>query len=100
MRPVLRLLLAIALTAAPVAGVMVAEGAAYAEDREIAVGTELQATSDVTLHKAEIAKGSKVNVTKVMRRGQRIDGVSVALADGHVVKMTLAQVRAFFRVLQ
>lgn len=96
-RSVGRLLLALSLTLAPAA--MITERPAFAEAREIAVGTELQATSDVTLHRAEIAKGSKVAVTRVLKRAGRVDGVSVALADGHVVKMTLAQVRAFFRVV-
>ena len=94
------LLVAIALTAVPAAGVVLTPAAACANEREIAVGTELQATSDVTLHKAEIAKGSRVSVTKVSKHDGRIDGVSVALADGHVVKMTLNQVQTFFRVVE
>ena len=92
-----RALLIVIALAAPAFG----ERAAMADDRhEIAVGTSLQATSNVTLHKAEIAKGSRVNVTKLIERGGRIDGVSVALADGHVVKITLSQVHTFFRVVQ
>jgi prepilin-type processing-associated H-X9-DG protein len=38
-------------------------------------------------------------VTKVTLHKGQIDAVNVALADGHVVKMTLAQVRSFFRVV-
>jgi prepilin-type processing-associated H-X9-DG protein len=85
--------------AAPAVGVVLAPAAAHAEERDLAVGTELMATSDVTLHKAEIAKGSRVSVTKVTLHKGQIDAVNVALADGHVVKMTLAQVRSFFRVV-
>ena len=40
---------------------------ALADEAPIAVGTELMATSDVTLHTAEIAKGSRVSVTKLSR---------------------------------
>lgn len=99
-----RLLLTVALTvvAAPVASAAVNEGVARADDggSEIAVGASLQATSDVTLHKAEIAKGSRVAVTKLLVRAGRLEGLSVALADGHVVKVTLAQLRSFFRVVR
>ena len=76
-----------------------AERVAVAEERSIEVGTELQATTDVTLHRAEIAKGSRVSVTKVLVHGGRVDGLSVALADGHVVKVTLEQVHSYFRVV-
>lgn len=94
LRPACVLLL-VALAAVPAIG----EGVARAEDRALEVGTELQATSNVTLHKAEIAKGSRVSVTRLLMRGGHIEGVSVALADGHVVKVTLAQVRTYFRVV-
>jgi hypothetical protein len=83
----------------PVSGGMLGYGEARADERPIDVGTELMATSDVTLHKAQISKGSRVNVTKLSRNGEHVDAVSVALADGHVVKMTLAQVHTFFRVV-
>ncbi len=72
---------------------------ALAEDAPIDVGTELMATTDVTLHQAEIAKGSRVSVTKVSRSGGGVDAVNVALADGHVVKVTMVQVHTFFRVV-
>lgn len=98
--PRLLLTVALAALAAPAASTVIGEGVACADDRhEIAVGTALQATSDVTLHRAEIAKGSRVNVTKLLIRAGRLDGVSVALADGHVVKVTLAQLHSFFRVV-
>ena len=73
---------------------------ARADERPIDVGTELMATTDVTLHAAEIAKGSRVSVTKLSRNGGQVDTVSVALADGHVVKVTMAQVHTFFRVVE
>jgi prepilin-type processing-associated H-X9-DG protein len=99
---VTRLALAVllALAAVPAAGAVGAGSVALAnEERPIAVGTELMATADVTLHKAEIAKGSKVSVTKLNRTGEKIDAVNVALADGHVVKVTMAQVHTYFRVV-
>jgi hypothetical protein len=101
-----RLALAAALTLAVPAAVGVTlvcgERAAFADEErsDIAVGTELEATSDVTLHQAEIAKGSKVSVTKVLGKSGQIDGLSVALADGHVVKVTMTQVHSYFRVIR
>lgn len=89
----------LALATVPAAGVLVGRPAMAAEDPAITVGTELMATSDVTLHKAEIAKGSKVSVTKVSKSGGQVDAVNVALADGHVVKVTIAQVHTYFRVV-
>jgi prepilin-type processing-associated H-X9-DG protein len=77
-----------------------AVGVALADERPIGVGTELMATSDVTLHQAEIAKGSRVSVTKLSESGGRVESVNVALADGHVVKVTIAQVHTFFRVVE
>jgi hypothetical protein len=94
-----RLVLALALAATPVAVVAVAEeGVAVAGERPIEVGTELEATTDVTLHQADIAKGSRVSVTKLLVKGGQLDGLSVALADGHVVKVTMSQVHTYFRV--
>ena len=61
-----------------------------------------KAVADVqqsALHRAEIAKGSRVSVTKLARNAGRLEGLSVALADGHVVKVTMAQVHTFFRVV-
>jgi prepilin-type processing-associated H-X9-DG protein len=87
--------------AAAIALVLLAAGGneARAEDDAISIGTELMATADVTLHKAEIARGSKVSVTKLNLREGKVDSVNVALADGHVVKMPLAAVRSYFRVV-
>lgn len=96
--PRLALTVLLAVAAVPAAGVLAPATVAAAET-PITVGTELVATADVTLHKAEIAKGSRVSVTKVNRTGERLDGVNVALADGHVVKMPLAAVRSYFRVV-
>jgi hypothetical protein len=93
-----RLLLAVALAAVPAGAVVAEESVACADERPIEVGTELQATTDVTLHQAEIAKGSRVSVTKLLVNGGRLDGLSVALADGHVVKVTMSQVHTYFRV--
>jgi hypothetical protein len=91
---------ALAVAVSPAAFAVPAERAAFAgEDREIAVGTELMAVADVTLHKAEIAKGSRVSVTKVELRDGKLDGVSVALADGHVVKLPMATVHTYFQVV-
>lgn len=98
--PRLLLTVALAICAAPMTSVALGKSVALADDEaELAIGTELQATSDVTLHQAEISKGSRVNVTKLLVRAGRVDGVSVALADGHIVKMTLGQVHTFFRVV-
>jgi hypothetical protein len=89
----------LAVAAVPAADVLGGGGEARAEERSLDVGTELMATSDVTLHQAEIAKGSRVSVTKLGRSGGQVESVSVALADGHVVKMTMTQVHTFFRVV-
>jgi len=95
-----RLALALFLTAVAVSAVNLASPArALADERPLEVGTELMATSDVTLHKAEIAKGSRVSVTQLSQRAGHVESVSVELADGHVVKVPIAQVRTFFRVV-
>lgn len=91
---------ALAAAASPAALALTAERPALAEEeRDIAVGTELMAVSDVTLHKAEILKGSRVSVTKVELRDGKLDGVSVALADGHVVKLPMTTVHTYFQVV-
>jgi hypothetical protein len=90
---------ALAAVVSPAMLAVPAERAALAdEERTIAVGTELVAVSDVTLHKAEISKGSRVSVTKVELRDGKLDGVSVALADGHVVKLPMTTVHTYFQV--
>jgi hypothetical protein len=93
------ILAAFAALAVPAVEAGIGQRAALADEREIAVGTELQALADVTLHRAEIAKGSRVSVTQVVRRDGRVDAVRVALADGHVVKVPVALVHASFRVV-
>lgn len=96
LRLVLTLLLAIA---APAVATTSAESSAWADEGpEIDVGTALEATADVTLHKATVAKGSRVSVTKLLVRSGRLEGVSAALADGHVVKISMAQLHTSFRV--
>jgi prepilin-type processing-associated H-X9-DG protein len=101
-RQPLRLALALSLAVAAVTFSPIPGGGsvAFAEEHPIGVGTELMATSDVTLHQAEIAKGSRVSVTKLSESGGRVESVNVALADGHVVKVTIAQVHTFFRVVE
>ncbi|MFO0762942.1 MAG: hypothetical protein U0359_41280, partial [Byssovorax sp.] len=64
-------LLALIALAAPlpsIAEATLVESPAFAEEENdaIAVGTALVATADVTLHKADIAKGSRVSVTKLL----------------------------------
>ncbi len=71
-----------------------------AEEHDLMVGTELVATADIALHKADIAKGSRVSVTKLLLSHGHLDGVDVALADGHVVKVTLGTVRTYFEIAQ
>jgi hypothetical protein len=91
----------LAVMAAPVLDATLGDNAALAaEENDLVVGTELVATADVALHKAEIAKGSRVSVTKLLLSRGRLDGVDVALADGHVVKVTLGAVRSYFQIAQ
>lgn len=65
---------------------------------DLAVGVELEALQDVAIHRAELTKGSRVSVTKRNLRDGRLESVSVALADGHVLKMPIGAVRTYFRV--
>jgi prepilin-type processing-associated H-X9-DG protein len=98
-----RLLLAalLATVAAPAMDAALGYNAALAaEEHDLVVGTELVATADVALHKADIAKGSHVSVTKLLLSRGQLDGVNVALADGHVVKVTLGTVRTYFQIAQ
>jgi hypothetical protein len=91
----------LALLAAPVLDATLGNNPALAaEENDLVVGAELVATADVALHKAEIAKGSHVSVTKLLLNGGRLDGVDVALADGHVVKVTMGAVRTYFQLAQ
>lgn len=96
-----RVILAVLLAtlATPVLDATLGDNAALAADEnDLVVGTELVATADIALHKAEIAKGSHVSVTKLLLSRGQLDGVDVALADGHVVKVTLGTVRTYFQV--
>jgi hypothetical protein len=101
--PLPRVLLAVVLATVAVPALDATLGynaALAAEEHDLMVGTELVATADIALHKADIAKGSRVSVTKLLLRRGRLDGVDVALADGHVVKMTLGTVRTYFQIAQ
>ena len=96
-----RFLLAVVLAtlAVPAADALLGRNAAFAaEENDLVVGAELVATADVALHKADIAKGSHVSVTKLLLSRGHLDGVDVALADGHVVKVTLGTVRTYFQI--
>jgi len=93
-------LIALAVPASLTVEAALGSAVAFADEAEIAVGTELVALADVSLHKAEIAKGSRVSVTKLVIRQGHVDGVDVALADGHVVKVTMSTVRSYFRVAE
>lgn len=76
------------------------EALADARSDEIDVGTELQAMEDIQLSRAEIAKGSKVSVTKILVRQGDLSSVDLALADGQVVKkVAIGTIRTYFRVL-
>lgn len=68
-------------------------------DEGLDVGTRLVALDSVTVSQAEIAKGTTVNVTKLLRRQGRLAGVDVELADGHVARVPIATVRSSFRVI-
>lgn len=89
-----------AFGAAAVEPLVVAHHASAADD-EIAVGTELEATDVVQIGRAEIAKGSKVSVTKLEGRQGDPSTVDLALADGQVVKKVgMGTIRSYFRVIQ
>jgi hypothetical protein len=66
---------------------------------EITVGAQLEALSDVTVGRAELIKGSKVNVVKVLLRQGRLTSVDVELADGQVARAPATTVRTHFRVI-
>ena len=84
---------------ASVAALLPAAADARSPD-ELAVGTELLAVADVALHRAAIAKGSKVAITKVAVDRGDVANVDLELADGHVVThVGIRTVRAFFRVV-
>ena len=88
----------LALTIAAVQPIVSSHEAAA--DTEISVGTLLQALDDVQVSRAEIAKGSKVSVTKLLTRQGDVSGVDIALSDGQVIKkVAIGTIRSFFRVV-
>lgn len=71
---------------------------AFAEGA-ISVGDHLEALSDVSLQRAEIRKGSRVHVTRVVQN-QGSTVIDVELPDGHIVKnLSMSQLRSSFRVV-
>jgi len=55
---------------------------------------------DIRLARADISKGAKVSISKLLVRQGRIASVDVVLADGHVVKkVALTTIRDFFRII-
>jgi hypothetical protein len=84
------------------AALLAAPTLAHAEEEAaiaLSPGTQLEAVDNVTLQRAEIAKGSKVAVAAVIKHEGKVAGVSLELGDGHVVKVGLATVHNFFRVV-
>lgn len=69
-------------------------------DEGLDVGTRLVALDSVMVSQAEIARGTTVNVTRLLHRQGRLAGVDVELADGHVARVPIATVRSSFRVLE
>ena len=66
----------------------------------ITVGSELMAMEDLTLARAEIVKGAKVSVAKLLVRQGQVASVDVVLADGHVIKkVALGTIRNFFQIV-
>ncbi len=83
---------------APIA--LAADDEAGAQDpAEITVGAQLEALQDVAVGRAELSKGSKVNVVKLNHRKDRLASVDVELADGHVARVEATTIRTFFRVV-
>jgi hypothetical protein len=65
----------------------------------IAEGTQLVAIGDLTLQRAAIVKGTRVNVTKLSYRRGLLSSVDLELPDGYVVRrVAIGTVRVFFRV--
>lgn len=66
----------------------------------ITEGTELMAMEDLKLARADIVKGAKVSVAKLLVRQGQVASVDVMLADGHVIKkVALGTIRTFFRIV-
>jgi len=74
------------VAAAPDAHAETKEPAASEPAREINVGTTLVALEDVSLQRASLSKGARVQVTKIATEKGRVTSVDVELADGHVIK--------------
>jgi hypothetical protein len=76
------------------------QGEARAETpAELTVGARLEALADVPIGQAEVAKGSKVSVIKLLHRQGRLASVFVELADGQVARVAVTKIRTFFRVV-
>jgi hypothetical protein len=102
MSPFARICVSLSLAlAAPAAAVLASPGVAQADEArsDLSPGVQLMAIDNVTLHRAEIAKGSRVSVAEVVLRAGKLDGVSLELADGHIVKVGVAMVRSHFTVV-
>jgi hypothetical protein len=65
----------------------------------IAVGVQLEALADVKVARAELARGSRVSVARLIERQGQLTAVDVELADGHIARVAMATVRKSFRVL-
>ncbi|WP_437835360.1 hypothetical protein [Sorangium sp. So ce1153] len=65
----------------------------------IAVGAQLEAVADVKVARAEVARGSRVSVARLIERQGQLTAVDVELADGHIARVAMATVRTSFRVL-
>ncbi|WP_437677575.1 hypothetical protein [Sorangium sp. So ce131] len=74
------------------------EAAATASDG-LAVGAQLEALADVKVARAEVARGSRVSITRLIERQGHVAAVDVELADGHIARVAVATVRASFRIL-
>ncbi|WP_437761737.1 hypothetical protein WMF27_03155 [Sorangium sp. So ce281] len=86
--------------------VIVPAGAARASEETpakvangLAVGAQLEALADVKVARAEVARGSRVSVARLIERQGQLTAVDVELADGHVARVAMATVRTSFRVL-
>ncbi|AUX39428.1 hypothetical protein SOCE26_008190 [Sorangium cellulosum] len=75
------------------------EEAATTASDGLAVGAQLEALADVKVARAEVARGSRVNVTRLIEQQGRLTAIDVELADGHIARVAMTTVRASFRVL-
>ncbi|MGK3967032.1 hypothetical protein WMF38_23020 [Sorangium sp. So ce118] len=88
-----------ALAVVPGGAAEAAEEAPAKVSSGIAVGVQLEAVADVKVARAEVARGSRVSVARLIERQGRLTAVDVELADGHIARVAMATVRASFRVL-